>query len=166
MREAARELLCRAAMRAARTILGVTTIVVLGGASYLVARLREPDPAPSHRGAVTIRPLPEDDARTSPRSAPVLPRTPPLPPPAPAPAEDPAPAEAREPDPRQREQLASAKAIVEGALARRTWGEAESARMKQVFFQLDREQQTELLERLVPAVNRGDLKVDVAGPLF
>ncbi len=165
MREAARELLCRAAMRAARTILGVTTIVVLGGASYLVTSLSEADPAPPRRPAVTIQPLPAGDARFAAPPAPVLPRPAPAPAPA-ATADEPAAAEARDPDPQQRERIAAARAIVDGALAQRTWTEAESARMKQVFFQLDREQQIELLDRLVPAVNRGDIKVDVAGPLF
>jgi hypothetical protein len=68
----------------------------------------------------------------------------------------------REPAPEQAVALDAAQRIVDDALARRSWGEDDFARLRELVAGLDTEQTASVLASLSAAINRGELDVDPA----
>jgi hypothetical protein len=62
----------------------------------------------------------------------------------------------------------AAERLVDDALIRGRWSADDGARMRQLVAQLDQDQFAALARTLFPAINRGDIAVDldVRGPLF
>lgn len=65
-----------------------------------------------------------------------------------------------------REAFDSAYDIVGNALAVRRWTDDDVHNFRHALASLTSTQQQELLELLLPAVNRGEIKVETVGPLF
>jgi len=82
-------------------------------------------------------------------------------------ARDEATAEAQILDsPENRAAYHSAADVVEAAVAARRWTEEDKEEFRAAFGLLTNTQRTELMNLLVPAINNGEVKVEVRGPLF
>ncbi|MFL5356439.1 hypothetical protein [Archangium sp.] len=71
-------------------------------------------------------------------------------------------AEAKPPSPRYGE----AQRMVEVGLSRRTWSSEDRGQLQLLMPMLSPAERETLAKQLIVAANRGELKVDVAGPLF
>ncbi|MBM4257608.1 MAG: hypothetical protein FJ147_17155 [Deltaproteobacteria bacterium] len=60
----------------------------------------------------------------------------------------------------------SASSVVQTAVAAKRWTEEDRDTFNAAIGSLTTNQRTELMGKLIPAVNRGELKVEVNGPLF
>jgi hypothetical protein len=60
----------------------------------------------------------------------------------------------------------SASSVVQTAVAARRWTEEDRENFRAVFGQLTNSQRMELMNALAPAINNGEVKVEVMGPLF
>ena len=60
----------------------------------------------------------------------------------------------------------SASSAVRTALAAKRWTDEDAHTLRVSMGQLTREQHEELMELLLPAINRGEIKVETSGPLF
>ena len=60
----------------------------------------------------------------------------------------------------------SASSVVRTALAAKRWTDEDAHTLRVTMGQLTREQHEELMELLLPAINRGEIKVETSGPLF
>lgn len=60
----------------------------------------------------------------------------------------------------------SASDVVRAAVAAKRWTEEDKETLRAAFGQLTNPQRMELMNMLVPAINGGEIKVEVAGPLF
>ena len=60
----------------------------------------------------------------------------------------------------------SATSVVHTAVAAKRWTEEDKEIFRAAFVQLTNEQRTELMKALAPAVNSGEIVVEVNGPLF
>jgi hypothetical protein len=69
-----------------------------------------------------------------------------------------------EPTPDNFDALASGQQILDTALARKVWTQADGQDFKALLARVTPEQREELMTALLPALNRGDLKPDFAGP--
>lgn len=68
--------------------------------------------------------------------------------------------------PENRAAYASATQVVAGAVATRRWTEEDKVAFRAAFSHLTNEQRAELMRTLAPAINRGELQVEIRGPLF
>jgi hypothetical protein len=71
-------------------------------------------------------------------------------------------AESKPPSPRYGE----ARRVVEVGLSRRTWSAEERGQLQMLMPTLNPAERETLAKQLIVAANRGELKVDVVGPLF
>jgi hypothetical protein len=55
---------------------------------------------------------------------------------------------------------------IRSARARRHWTSDDVATMRELLQQMTQEQRDEVLHTLLPAINRGEIAIDVHGPLF
>lgn len=78
------------------------------------------------------------------------------------PAEHPDEAEAKPPSPHYGE----ARRVVEVGLSRRTWSAEERSQLQRLMPTLSPTEREALAKQLIVAANKGELKVDVMGPLF
>jgi hypothetical protein len=60
----------------------------------------------------------------------------------------------------------SASSVVTTAVAAKRWTEEDKEAFRAAFGQLTNNQRMELMNILAPAINNGEVKVDVMGPLF
>jgi hypothetical protein len=60
----------------------------------------------------------------------------------------------------------SASSVVTTAVAAKRWTEDDKENFRAAFGQLTNTQRMELMNVLAPAINNGDVKVEVHGPLF
>jgi len=60
----------------------------------------------------------------------------------------------------------SASSVVQTAVAAKRWTEEDKETFRAAFGQLTNNQRMELMNILAPAINNGDVKVEVTGPLF
>jgi hypothetical protein len=60
----------------------------------------------------------------------------------------------------------SASSVVTTAVAARRWTEEDKENFRAAFGQLTNNQRMDLMNVLAPAINNGDIKVEVRGPLF
>lgn len=60
----------------------------------------------------------------------------------------------------------SATSVVHTAVAAKRWTEEDKETFRTAFVQLTNDQRTELMKVLAPAVNNGEIAVEVNGPLF
>lgn len=60
----------------------------------------------------------------------------------------------------------TADAVVTRALSAHVWGKEDVAEMRGVLPQLDPQQTQAMMSRLLPAINRGEVKLQTDGPLF
>ena len=60
----------------------------------------------------------------------------------------------------------SASSVVTTAVAAKRWTEEDKETFRAAFGQLTNNQRMELMNTLAPAINNGDVKVEVNGPLF
>ena len=60
----------------------------------------------------------------------------------------------------------NASSVVRTALAAKRWTDEDAHTLRETMGQLTREQHEELMELLLPAINRGELAVETVGPLF
>jgi hypothetical protein len=60
----------------------------------------------------------------------------------------------------------SASSVVQTAVAAKRWTEEDKETFRAVFGLLTNNQRTELMNILAPAINNGEVKVEVMGPLF
>lgn len=81
-------------------------------------------------------------------------------------ATDSEPTPAAPPTREQDLQYESGRQILDGALARGTWTDADRAGFRGIIMTVTREQRLELLAELAPAINEGRLKLVTAGPPF
>lgn len=68
--------------------------------------------------------------------------------------------------PENREAYQSASDVVHTAIAIKRWTEEAKDTFRSAFGQLTNDQRMELMNTLAPAINRGEITVEVAGPLF
>ncbi len=103
-------------------------------------------------------PLPPEAARAEPRPAAAPVEAPPRV------AEQVAPA--ARPEPAAEEALQRGRALVSQALVRGSWTEADALAFRPVLAAAGRDGSEELLRRLLPAINEGQIRVETAGPPF
>jgi len=60
----------------------------------------------------------------------------------------------------------SASAVVRTAVAAKRWTEEDARAFREALGQLTKEQHQELMELLLPAINRGEVAVETSGSLF
>jgi len=60
----------------------------------------------------------------------------------------------------------SASSVVTTAVAAKRWTEEDKEDFRDAFGQLTNDQRMELMQILAPAINRGEITVEVTGPLF
>ena len=60
----------------------------------------------------------------------------------------------------------SASSVVTTAVAAKRWTEEDKETFRSAFGQLTNDQRMDLMNTLAPAINRGEIKVEVTGPLF
>lgn len=65
-----------------------------------------------------------------------------------------------------REAYQSASSVVQTAVAAQRWTEDDKETFRAAFGQLTNNQRVELMNLLAPAINNGEVKVEVMGPLF
>jgi preprotein translocase subunit SecD len=68
--------------------------------------------------------------------------------------------------PENRVAYQSASSVVHTAVAAKRWTEEDQQTFRAAFAQLTNTQRMELMNILAPAVNKGEITVEVAGPLF
>lgn len=68
--------------------------------------------------------------------------------------------------PENRAAYQSASDIVRTAVAAKRWTEEDRQTFREAMGHLTKEQHMELMELLLPAINRGEITVETAGPLF
>jgi hypothetical protein len=68
--------------------------------------------------------------------------------------------------PENRTAYQSASGVVTTAVAARRWTEQDRETFRAAFGQLTNDQRMELMNTLAPAINNGEVKVEVMGPLF
>jgi hypothetical protein len=68
--------------------------------------------------------------------------------------------------PENRAAYQSASDTVRTAVAAKRWTEEDKETFRAAFLRLTNDQRTELMQILAPAINRGDITVEVTGPLF
>jgi hypothetical protein len=68
--------------------------------------------------------------------------------------------------PENREAYHGALDLVQFALATKRWTEDDAQALRAALTHLTQEQAAEVFERLIPAINRGELAVDTDGPPF
>jgi hypothetical protein len=68
--------------------------------------------------------------------------------------------------PENRAAYQSASSMVTTAVAAKRWTEEDKDTFRSAFAQLTNDQRMELMNILAPAINNGDVKVEVMGPLF
>src|SRR5262245_16607447 len=68
--------------------------------------------------------------------------------------------------PENRAAYQSASSVVQTAVAAKRWTVEDKETFRAVFEQLTNDQRMELMNTLAPAINRGEVKVEVMGPLF
>lgn len=71
-------------------------------------------------------------------------------------------AEAKPPSP----QYGEAQRLIEGGLMRRTWSAQDRSQLQVLMPRLSPAERETLAKQLIVAANRGELKVDLVGPLF
>lgn len=60
----------------------------------------------------------------------------------------------------------SASSVVRTAVAAKRWTDEDAQTLRETMGQLTKEQHEELMELLLSAINRGEVKVQTTGPLF
>jgi hypothetical protein len=68
--------------------------------------------------------------------------------------------------PENRAAYQSASDVVQAAVAAKRWTEEDKESFRDAFGQLTNTQRMELMNVLAPAINNGEVKVEVIGPLF
>jgi hypothetical protein len=68
--------------------------------------------------------------------------------------------------PENRAAYQSASSVVTTAVAAKRWTEEDKETFRSTFGQLTNDQRMELMNILAPAINGGEVKVEVTGPLF
>jgi len=68
--------------------------------------------------------------------------------------------------PENREAYQSASSVVHTAVAAKRWTEVDKETFRAAFGALTNTQRMELMNTLAPAINNGEVKVEVMGPLF
>jgi hypothetical protein len=68
--------------------------------------------------------------------------------------------------PENRAAYQSASSVVTTAVAAKRWTEEDKETFRDAFGQLTNKQRMELMNVLAPAINGGEIKVEVTGPLF
>jgi len=68
--------------------------------------------------------------------------------------------------PENRAAYQSASDVVHGALAAGRWTEDDKQTFRTAFLRLTNDQRSELMDILAPAINDGEIAVEVSGPLF
>ena len=68
--------------------------------------------------------------------------------------------------PENRAAYQSASSVVTTAVAAKRWTEEDKETFRSAFGQLTNNQRMELMNILAPAINNGEVKVEVHGPLF
>lgn len=68
--------------------------------------------------------------------------------------------------PENRAAYQSASSVVQTAVAAKRWTEEDKENFRAAFGQLTNNQRMELMNILAPAINKGEVKVEVMGPLF
>jgi hypothetical protein len=68
--------------------------------------------------------------------------------------------------PENRAAYQSASSVVTTAVAAKRWTEEDKETFRVAFGQLTNDQRMELMNTLAPAINRGEVTVEVSGPLF
>jgi hypothetical protein len=68
--------------------------------------------------------------------------------------------------PENRAAFQSASDVVQAAVAAKRWTEEDKEDFRAAFGQLTNTQLMELMNVLAPAINNGEVKVEVTGPLF
>ena len=68
--------------------------------------------------------------------------------------------------PENRAAYQSASDTVHAAVAAKRWTEEDKETFRAAFVRLTNDQRTELMQVLAPAINRGEIAVEVSGPLF
>ena len=68
--------------------------------------------------------------------------------------------------PENRVAYQSASSVVQTAVAAKRWTEEDKENFRGAFGALTNMQRMELMNALIPAINNGDIKVEVHGPLF
>ncbi len=63
-------------------------------------------------------------------------------------------------------EYADAQRVVEGGLSRRSWSQEDRRQVQRLLPLLAAPEREALMRQLIVAANRGELKVDVVGPLF
>jgi hypothetical protein len=79
------------------------------------------------------------------------------------------PATKPEPPPPSAQSVAAteqAHRLIEAATTARRWSERDREQLRVLFPQLTNEQRQEILTSLLPAVNRGDIKVETTGSIY
>ncbi|REG29821.1 hypothetical protein ATI61_107518 [Archangium gephyra] len=72
-----------------------------------------------------------------------------------------------EPTPESVEALARGHRLIDAALSSRRWTNQDAQMMREILAQLDPAQQKEVLQRLIPAMNRQEIRVSgLMGPPF
>ena len=68
--------------------------------------------------------------------------------------------------PENRAAYQSATDVVQAAVAAKRWTEEDKEDFREAFGLLTNDQRMELMNTLAPAINNGEVKVEVTGPLF
>ncbi len=68
--------------------------------------------------------------------------------------------------PENRAVYQSASDVVRTAVAAKRWTDDDAQTLREAMWQLTKEQYLELMEILIPAINRGEIKVETAGPFL
>jgi hypothetical protein len=162
-----------------RLVLAVVAGVLLGAGGMWLALAPAPSPAtPPQVQAAGVTAVPAAASATDVEAIRAAVRqelhAAAFPPPAPAPsvAVAPAPekgedaptdeADAAPPSP----EFVGAKEVVEEGLARRTWSTEDRRQLQELLPRLLPAEREQLAKQLIAAANRGEIVVDVSGPLF
>jgi hypothetical protein len=166
-----------------RLVMAVAAGAALGaGGMWLALAPSEPPTAPSQAPVVSAaaaapRASPADVeairaavrqellAAAAASPPPVVPAPPVAAPPPPEPKQEEAPPEERE-APARSPEYDTAHRLIEEGLSRRAWSAEDRGQLQMLMAQLSAEEREILAKKLIVAANKGELKVDINGPLF
>ncbi|MCP4129657.1 MAG: hypothetical protein GY754_01455 [bacterium] len=66
----------------------------------------------------------------------------------------------------QKTALANCNYVVDDAIKAGSWTAADAGRIRNNFQKMDREQQKSILQKIIPAMNRGEIKVEPGSEMF